>query len=55
MQDMIAETNEPDIEDLLADPVLLAVLEYDGLTVDDVRVVVHQYRTNNGLEKATLN
>lgn len=55
MQDFIADTNEPDIEDLLADPILLAVLEYDGLTVDDVRIIVDQYRTNTGLEKASLN
>jgi hypothetical protein len=55
MQDFIADTNEPDVEDLLADPILLAVLEYDGLTVDDVRIIVDQYRTNTGLEKASLN
>ena len=40
MQTVITDTNEPEIEDLLADPILLAVLECDGLTVDDVRDVV---------------
>lgn len=35
---------EPALKDLLVDPVMLAVLKRDGLTVDDVKHVVRQYQ-----------
>ncbi|WP_334129533.1 hypothetical protein [Sneathiella sp.] len=35
---------EPTLKDLFADPVMLAVLKRDGLTVDDVKLVVSRYQ-----------
>ena len=35
---------EPALKDLLSDPVVLAVLKRDGLTVDDVKAVVKTYQ-----------
>ncbi len=35
---------EPDVEELLSDPLAEIVLSYNGLTPDDVRVVVRAYR-----------
>jgi DTW domain-containing protein YfiP len=35
---------EPDLEELLSDPLVGIVLSYDGLTPDDVRSVVRAYR-----------
>ena len=35
---------EPDVEELLSDPLVGIVLSYDGLTRDDVRAVVRAYR-----------
>lgn len=35
---------EPALKDVFTDPVMLAVLKRDGLTVDDVMQVVRQYR-----------
>lgn len=35
---------EPPIEELLADPILHAVLQRDGLTVDDVKAVIDTYQ-----------
>ncbi|MBE7638535.1 hypothetical protein GUA87_16885 [Sneathiella sp. P13V-1] len=37
---------EPSIEELLDDPILHAVLERDGLTIDDVRAVIDTYQQN---------
>ena len=35
---------EPDLEELLSDPLVEIVLSYDGLTREDVRVVISAYR-----------
>jgi len=35
---------EPELEELFTDPVLLAVLKRDGLSVDDVKTVIFSYR-----------
>ena len=35
---------EPKLSDLLADPVLKTLLDYDGLSVDDVRACVADWR-----------
>lgn len=35
---------EPALQELLADPVMLAVLKRDGLTIDDVKAVVKTYQ-----------
>lgn len=35
---------EPDLEELLSDPLVGIVLSYDGLTCEDVRAVVRAYR-----------
>jgi urease accessory protein UreE len=37
---------EPEWMELLSDPVMLAVLKRDGLTVDDVKKVVQSYQRN---------
>ncbi len=36
---------EPDLEELLSDPLVEIVLSYDGLTREDVRTVVRAYRS----------
>lgn len=38
---------EPDVQDILDDPVFLAVLRCDGLTVDDILIVIKSYREKN--------
>ncbi|MBO6826603.1 MAG: hypothetical protein JJ879_10410 [Sneathiella sp.] len=43
MNTEIEVQSEPLVEDLLRDSVLLAVLERDGLTVDDVKAVIADY------------
>lgn len=55
MQTLITDTNEPEIEELLADPILLAVLERDGLTVEDIWDVVSLYRSQNDAEPVSFN
>jgi len=40
--------NEPYVDDLLEDPILHAVLVRDGLTVEDVRAVIAEYRRQIG-------
>jgi len=35
--------SEPLVEDLLQDPVMLALLARDGLTIDDVKAVIADY------------
>jgi len=35
---------EPDLEELLSDPLVEIVLSYDGLTRENVRAVVRAYR-----------
>lgn len=46
MQNDFYSMNEPEIEDMLEDPVMLALLKRDGLTVDDIWQVVTSYRQN---------
>jgi len=36
---------EPDVEELLSDPLVEIVLSYDGLTREDVRAAVRAYQT----------
>ncbi len=35
---------EPDVQDILDDPIFLAVLRRDGLTVDDILQIIKSYR-----------
>ena len=35
---------EPELEELFTDPVLLAVLKCDGLSIDDIKTVITSYR-----------
>lgn len=44
METDVQKYPEPALKDLLADPVMLAVLKRDGLTVDDVKMVVKRYQ-----------
>jgi len=37
------ESIEPDIKDLLNDPILLAVLKSDGIRVQDLKEVIASY------------
>lgn len=46
MQPNTRSQYEPDIDDILEDPVMLALLKRDGLTVNDVRQVIANYRKN---------
>lgn len=46
MASAIEKHIEPALSDLLSDPVILAVLKRDGLTVDDVKKVVTSYQRN---------
>lgn len=42
-------TDEPEVEELLSDPVLHAVLKSDGITVDDVKKVIHSYQNSKSI------
>lgn len=44
MEARVQKYPEPTLNDLLSDPVMLAVLKRDGLTVDDVKKIVKTYR-----------
>ena len=44
MEPGVQKYPEPALKDLLSDPVVLAVLKRDGLTVDDVKAVVKTYQ-----------
>ncbi len=35
---------EPDVQDILDDPIFLAVLRRDGLTINDILLVIKSYR-----------
>jgi len=37
---------EPALTELFSDPVMLAILKRDGLTVEDVKKVVNSYQRN---------
>ncbi|WP_159104310.1 hypothetical protein [Sneathiella glossodoripedis] len=55
MQEVKVETTEPDIEDLLADPVLLLLLDRDGVSVDELRTIVAQYREKQEQQPVSIN
>jgi len=38
-----SDAREPEIKDLLSDPVLLAVLKSDGIKVEDLKQVIASY------------
>lgn len=38
---------EPDVQDILNDPVFLAIIQRDGLTIDDILQVIKSYREKN--------
>ncbi|WP_288901155.1 hypothetical protein [uncultured Sneathiella sp.] len=44
MEPGVRKFPEPALQELLADPVILAVLKRDGLTVEDVKKVVKTYQ-----------
>ncbi|MZR30153.1 hypothetical protein [Sneathiella litorea] len=44
MEPNLQKYPEPALQDLLADPVILAVLKRDGLTVDDIKEIVETYQ-----------
>ena len=44
MEPVVRKYPEPALRELLADPVILAVLKRDGLTVEDVKAVVKTYQ-----------
>lgn len=46
MQSNTRSQDEPDIDEILEDPVMLALLKRDGLTVNDIRQVIANYRKN---------
>ncbi|MCC3306512.1 hypothetical protein [Sneathiella sp. HT1-7] len=49
METGVRKYQEPALQDLLADPVILAVLKRDGLTVNDVIEVVKTYQEKTRL------
>ena len=46
MQSTAHPEDEPEIDEILNDPVMLALLKRDGLTVEDIRQVIASYREN---------
>ncbi|GLQ05805.1 hypothetical protein [Sneathiella chinensis] len=40
---------EPKLDDVLSDPVILAILKCDGLTVDDVKSVINDYKKRKAM------
>ncbi len=44
MESGLQKYPEPALKDLLTDPIMLAVLKRDGLTVDDVKKIVTSYQ-----------
>ncbi|WP_339633580.1 hypothetical protein [uncultured Sneathiella sp.] len=44
METGVQKYPEPALKDLLSDPVMLAVLKRDGLSIDDLKKVVTTYR-----------
>ncbi|MEH6475680.1 MAG: hypothetical protein V7727_08305 [Sneathiella sp.] len=47
-------TQEPEIEDLLSDPILLAVLARDRITVEDLQDVITSYKKTNPGDKISF-
>mgnify|MGYP000017330408 CR=1 FL=1 len=46
MKSDVQTSFEPKIDDMLSDPVFLAVLKRDNLTIDDVLQVIESYHQN---------
>lgn len=46
METGVQKYPEPALKDLLSDPIMLAVLKRDGLTVDDIKKIVTTYQRN---------
>ena len=46
---------EPKIEELLEDPIILALLKRDGLTIEDVKEVISAYQNSQSLKPVTYN
>jgi hypothetical protein len=46
--DMVLNQQEPALREILEDPIVLAVLKCDGLTVEDVKKVVSKYQKSQG-------
>lgn len=44
METGVQKYPEPALKDLLSDPIMLAVLKRDGLTIDDIKKVVTTYQ-----------
>ncbi|WP_340151092.1 hypothetical protein [uncultured Sneathiella sp.] len=44
METVVQKYPEPALKDLLSDPIMLAVLKRDGLTVEDIKKVVTSYQ-----------
>ncbi|WP_169568060.1 hypothetical protein [Sneathiella limimaris] len=55
MDSLTPKYQEPELEDLFGDPVLLAVLKRDGLTIDDVKEVIQRYQEIKLCQRVTLN
>jgi len=47
-------TQEPELEELLSDPILHAVLARDHITVKDVQEVIASYKKVNSKRKMSL-
>ncbi|MCF8465870.1 MAG: hypothetical protein K9G33_00555 [Sneathiella sp.] len=46
MEPGVQKYPEPALKDILSDPVMLAVLKRDGLTVEDIKKLVTSYQKN---------
>lgn len=46
MPQQLYVNEEPDLAELLSDPVLHALLKCDGLTAEDVKKVIRKYQSN---------
>jgi len=44
MESGLEKYPEPALKDLFSDPIMLAVLKRDGLTVEDIKKIVTSYR-----------
>lgn len=51
---MILNQQEPTLREILEDPIMLAVLKRDGLTVEDVKKVVTTYQKARGSKRFDL-
>ncbi len=46
MKSDVQTSFEPKIDDMLSDPIFLAILKRDGLTIQDVQQVIETYHRN---------